>query len=83
MSPAGRPGEQGRWRVEVDSDSCIGSGMCISIAARHFRLVDGHAQPVQDGIDPDDLVLDAGDACPVEAILVRDQRTGTVLAPSD
>jgi ferredoxin len=80
VSPVAEPG---RWQVEVDPDTCIGSGMCVSIAPQHFRLVGDHAQPVHEVVDPDDLVLDAGDSCPVEAILVRERNTSAVLAPSD
>lgn len=69
------------WSVKVDSSTCIGSGMCAGIAPAHFRLVDNRSRPVNDRVGRDDLVLDAGENCPVEAILVRDERTGAVLAP--
>lgn len=71
-----------RWRVEVDSSICIGSGMCVAIAPEHFRFVGSRSQPVCELVEPDDdAVLDASESCPVEAIRVRDEGTGRVLAP--
>jgi ferredoxin len=71
------------WRVEVDSATCIGSGMCAAMAPAHFRVVDGQARPVPAEVAVDESLLDARDACPVEAILVRDRRTGAVLEPGE
>lgn len=71
------------WRVDVDSASCIGSGMCVAMAATYFRLVDGRSRPLREDIVEDDHVLDAADACPVEAIRIIDRRTGEVLGPAD
>ncbi|MEU4741462.1 ferredoxin [Actinosynnema sp. NPDC023658] len=68
------------WKVEVDRGSCLGTGMCTSIAPEHFRLDGGTATPVRSDIDPDDAVIDAAESCPMEAILVR-SADGTVLAP--
>ncbi|RJO79200.1 ferredoxin [Nocardia panacis] len=70
-----------RWRVEVDRNTCIGSGVCIGTAPDHFTLVDGHSSPNAELVDPDDSVTDAADFCPVEAIRVRLAHTGEVLAP--
>ncbi|GAA2671796.1 MULTISPECIES: ferredoxin [Actinosynnema] len=70
------------WSVEVDRDTCIGSGMCAAIAAGHFRLDDGRAAPLASPVEPADDVVDAAESCPVEAILVRDQG-GEVVAPQD
>jgi ferredoxin len=69
-----------QWKVEVDGGSCLGTGMCTSIAPDHFRLDGGTATPVKSDIDPDDAVVDAAESCPMEAILVR-SADGTVLAP--
>lgn len=59
-----------RWRVRVDAAACIGSGSCLGIAPRHFRL-DGHtATAVSELVPPDDDLLAAADSCPAEAITV-------------
>lgn len=73
--------EDGRWQVEVDRSVCIGSGMCAGIAPEHFRLTGRRSRPVNEQIAPDEDVIEAGESCPVEAILVRDARTGEVLVP--
>lgn len=75
------PEAAGRWSVEVDRRACIGSGMCVATAPERFRLDGGRAQPLGDGaLEPGEDLLDAAQACPAEAILVRDA-AGGVLAP--
>ncbi|MBP2474151.1 ferredoxin [Crossiella equi] len=71
-----------RWRVSVSHD-CIGSGMCAGAAPEFFRLTDGYAEPVAEEIDPAEVVTDAADQCPAEAILVADVASGKQLAPSE
>ncbi|GAA1282535.1 ferredoxin [Saccharothrix xinjiangensis] len=70
------------WTVEVDRSTCLGTGMCTSIAPGHFRLEGGTSVPVNPSVEPDDSVVDAAESCPMEAILVRDA-DGTVLAPQE
>lgn len=69
------------WLVEVDGDTCIGSGMCVGTASEHFELRDGISCPLHTEVDPSDDVVDAAESCPVEAITVRDAESGAVLAP--
>jgi ferredoxin len=69
-----------RWQIEVDREACIGTGMCASSAAAHFRLEGGKSTPLQESVEPDDAVLDAAESCPMEAIFVRDDQ-GVLLAP--
>ena len=68
------------WTLTVDRDACLGSGLCASAAPRHFRLDDGRSRPIQKDIQPDDLVLDAAETCPAEAITVHDG-AGHPIAP--
>ncbi|QFZ17244.1 ferredoxin [Saccharothrix syringae] len=70
------------WSVEVNRGTCLGTGMCTSIAPDHFRLEGGTSTPVEPSIEPADAVLDAAESCPMEAILVRDA-DGTLLAPQE
>ncbi|MEW2428601.1 ferredoxin [Micromonospora sp. NPDC047644] len=60
------------WRVGVDSGRCIGTSICAGTAPEHFRLVDGLSTPLADVVTPADVILDAADSCPVEAITVHD-----------
>lgn len=72
----------GRWRVEVDQQTCIGSGLCAGSAPDHFALDEAAARPLADEIEPSDVVVDAADSCPVEAIKVSNAANGSVIAPS-
>ena len=73
--------EEPSWHVEVDRATCMGTGTCTVIAARHFALVDGRAEVTDSTVSPDDVIIDAADSCPSEAILVRDARSGKLIAP--
>ena len=68
------------WKITVNRDACLGSGVCAATARHHFRLDDGKSRPIQEDIEPDDTVLDAADTCPAEAITVHDA-AGRRLAP--
>lgn len=70
-----------KWRIEVDRGACLGSGMCTGLAPEHFTLVDGRSSPIAEVVQPDDLLIDAAESCPIEAILVRAADTGEVLSP--
>ncbi|MER7012601.1 ferredoxin [Saccharopolyspora sp. NPDC000359] len=71
------------WSIEIDANTCIGSGMCAGVAPDHFELVDGYACAKQAQVEPADEVVDAAESCPVEAILVKDADTGRVVAPEE
>ena len=68
------------WRISVNRDTCISSGVCEGTAPRHFRLDDDGSQPVNEVIEPDEVVLEAAESCPTESIIVRDSE-GNTLAP--
>jgi ferredoxin len=59
-----------RWKVTINRDACLGSGICAATAPHHFRLDDGKSRAHQEDIEPDDNVLDIADTCPAEAIIV-------------
>ena len=68
------------WKITVNRDACLGSGVCAATAPRYFRLDDGRSRPVEEDIEPDDIVLDVADTCPAEAITVYNA-TGHRIAP--
>jgi ferredoxin len=72
-----------RWRIEVDRDTCIGSGMCAASAAAYFRLDGGRSTPVHGEVDADELVVDAAEQCPMEAIRVVDASSGDSVPTAD
>ena len=62
----------GQWRVGV-SRACISSGICLAAAPDHFEFVGVRARPTTELInsaEEAELVMDAGDICPVGAITV-------------
>ena len=68
--------------VSVDHDICVGNAMCITIATKAFELNDERqavgANP--DG-DPEEVILEAAENCPVAAITVTDADSGEQLFP--
>jgi ferredoxin len=65
------------WRVTVDTERCIGSGVCLGTAPGRFRFDESQrSSPVRALTEPDDEVRDAAAGCPVEAILLADAGSG-------
>ncbi|MEH1101796.1 ferredoxin [Micromonospora sp. CPCC 205561] len=73
-------GGQTAWRLVVDQKRCVASGFCVATAPDHFTL-EGASRPTADVVAPDDVLVEAADYCPVEAISVFDARTGARIAP--
>ncbi|AIG79000.1 MULTISPECIES: ferredoxin [Amycolatopsis] len=67
------------WKVEVDGNTCIGSGMCAALMPEVFELEGAVATVVKGEVDPDETVLDAADSCPAMAIEVMEK--GEVIGP--
>ena len=83
-APAGGQPDGRRWAVDVNRLSCMGSGMCVGSAPDFFQLTRGRAELLsQQGIAPDDAVLDAAESCPAEAITIRDAADGSLIAPEE
>jgi ferredoxin len=68
------------WKITVNRDACLGSGVCATAAPRDFRLEGGKSRTVQKDTEPDDIVLDVANTCPAEAITVYDA-AGRRIAP--
>jgi ferredoxin len=62
----------------VDENECSAHGDCVEIAPQVFRLDD---TAVVIGTGPDDLILEAAEACPAVAISVIDDETGETVFP--
>jgi len=58
------------WKIDIDADRCIASGMCAALAPDRFVLPGDHAVPVTADVDPDEILLDAADSCPASAITI-------------
>ena len=71
-----------KLHVRVDHDVCVGNAMCVTIAARAFRLnEDRQSEAVDPTGDSVEKILEAAENCPVSAILVEDAETGEQLFP--
>ena len=70
------------WTVEVDSATCIGAAPCTAMAPNTFALNDDGKAAILASVDADDqeTILNAGMACPVAAIIIKDE-TGKVIYP--
>jgi ferredoxin len=62
----------------IDESACAAHGDCAIVAPDVFRIDD---VAVVTGTGPDDLILEAAQACPSVAIIVTDSTTGTQLYP--
>jgi ferredoxin len=70
------------WRVAVDQERCMGTGLCVGARPDRFVLDGSRAHPVQDAVEPDEELLDIAESCPTEAITVH-AADGTLLAPEE
>jgi ferredoxin len=57
-------------KVRVDKDECLGCGTCEGICPEVFRLneEEGKSEVLKAEGGPEDLIQEAIDSCPVEAI---------------
>jgi ferredoxin len=66
-------------KAKVDRDVCIGSAMCVATAPDVFDLDDeGLSHVVGTEAGDDDLLLEAAEGCPVQAIMLEDDEGNQV-----
>ncbi len=70
------------WTVEVDRGVCIGAAPCTAMAPNTFALDDEGKAGILATVSKDDqeTILNAARACPVGAIIVKDE-TGKKVFP--
>jgi ferredoxin len=64
-----------RYRIEIDRSLCSGMASCVKIAPDTFDL-DPEGLAILAGI-ADDRALEAAECCPLTAIAVFDEATGS------
>jgi ferredoxin len=62
----------------VDPDECLAHGDCVEVAPEVFRLDD---VAVVIGTGPLELLVEAAESCPAQAITILDEETGAVRYP--
>jgi ferredoxin len=62
----------------IDRNACSAHGDCVDIAPQVFRLEET-AEVIGSG--PDELIIEAAEACPALAISVIDSETGETVFP--
>lgn len=62
----------------VDPDECLAHGDCVEVAPEVFRLDD---VAVVIGVGPVELLVEAAESCPAQAITILDEETGAVRYP--
>ncbi|MFA6272206.1 MAG: ferredoxin [Patescibacteria group bacterium] len=61
-------------RIEVDRDACISVASCVDIAPEVFELDDEGKAVVKNAKgNPDDVILESAQSCPVNAIILYDE----------
>jgi ferredoxin len=69
-------------RITVNHNKCVGNAMCVTFAPQTFALNDNRQSAVVDpGGDPELMILEAAESCPVSAITVEDAETGERVFP--
>ena len=71
-----------RLKITVDLNVCVGNAMCETFATNTFALnADRQSSVANPDGDPEELVLEAAENCPVSAITVADAESGEQLFP--
>lgn len=66
-------------RAKVDRDLCIGSAMCVATAPDVFELDDeGLSRVVDAEAGDEDLLREAAEGCPVQAVILEDDEGNQV-----
>ncbi len=68
--------------IVVDRELCIGAAPCVAIAGSVFQLDEEGKAIVIDAKGTDDATIKlAAEACPVRAIILSDEASGTQIYP--
>jgi ferredoxin len=66
-------------KVKIDRDLCIGVGNCVAIAPTVFELDEENKVVLIDTkMVDDETLMEAAESCPVNAIIIEDDRGGQI-----
>jgi ferredoxin len=60
-------------KIRVDRELCQGAANCVVTAPKVFKL-DNENKAVVIGSDMEDIVMEAAESCPFNAIIVEDDK---------
>jgi ferredoxin len=70
-----------RWRIEIDTDTCVGSGTCVSLVPDLFTLDDEDRSTPRRPVDEaSERLRRVAAYCPTGAIRMTDDATGEPVA---
>lgn len=74
-SQSSGPKKINNWTVHVDRNLCIGAASCVAVAPQTFVLDNEAKAIILDSAKSEDpqVIMDAAKACPVAAIIVKDE----------
>ncbi|NLA52909.1 MAG: ferredoxin [Clostridiales bacterium] len=59
-------------KAHVDEDTCIGCGLCASIAPQTFEMDGDLAKVIEEPVSDEEAAREACEECPVDAITLED-----------
>lgn len=68
-------------KITVDRDLCIGAANCVAILPVVFQLDEFNKAVVLTDDAEEDLIWQAAESCPTNAIILEDDETGEILYP--
>ncbi len=69
-------------KVTVDTSKCDGTGQCVEVAPKVFKLNERFISVVVDPKgDTDQKILFAAKVCPTKAIILEEEETGKRIFP--
>ncbi|MFQ5542711.1 MAG: ferredoxin [Candidatus Binatia bacterium] len=69
-------------KVTVDTSKCDGTGKCVEVAPKVFKLNERFISVVDDPKgDTDQKILFAAKVCPTKAIILEEEETGKRIFP--
>jgi ferredoxin len=69
-------------KITVDASKCDGTGKCVEVAPKVFKLNERFISVVDDPKgDTDQKILFAAKVCPTKAIILEEEETGKRIFP--
>jgi len=71
-----------KYKIGIDREACIGDNACCDVAPATFEMDDESIAIVTDAAgDEADIIMEAAQSCPTEAIILHDTETDEKVWP--